>query len=151
SGRIKFQYATKRPEDIPRDSSTISAQCNFIQGQQRRKMLAREKRIFAFALGRQRVEADQDVVDESGMTHHETALRQLLEKPAHQRAEIRFLRKIIGAGESGIERDAGAGGTLAKLRAQYIEDQRLGRAKPLRQRQLASALAHPGAGRGLFD
>ena len=80
---------------------------------------------------RQRIEADQGFVDEPGMTHDEAAFRQSVEKLLHQRAEIGLPGKIIGAGEGRIEGDTGACGTAAKLRAQNIEKQRLGRAEPL--------------------
>ncbi len=62
-------------------------------------MLAAEKSVFMFALEGQRIEADQGVVDEAGMAHDETALRQILEKLPHQVTEIGLPGKIIGAGE----------------------------------------------------
>src|SRR5450631_1211931 len=115
--RIKFRYATKwRAVFQP-----ISAQCNFVRSQQVREMLAAEKRVFMFALHRQRVEADQGFVDETRVAHDEAALRQTIEKLSHQDAEIGRLRKIISAGESRIECDVGAQGAAAKLRAQDVE------------------------------
>jgi hypothetical protein len=36
-------------------------------------MRAGEKRVFAFALGGQGIEADERFVDETGMAHHEPA------------------------------------------------------------------------------
>src|SRR5580700_8738368 len=96
-------------------------------------MLAAEKSVFVFALGRERVEAEEGLLDEAGMTHDQATLRQPVEKLPHQRAEIPLLRPVVGAG--------------AKLRAQRIDNQRLGRAQPPRQRLMASALAHPGVGR----
>src|ERR1700704_3257920 len=104
-------------------------------------MLAAEKSVFVFALAGERIEADKGFIDETGMTHDETALGQPIEKLPHQRAEIGLLRKIIGAGESGIEGDSGARGARPKLRAQDVEKQRLGRAEPPDQRLIASALA----------
>src|SRR3984893_14601539 len=99
----------------------ISAQCNFVRGQQVREMLAAEESVFMFALDRQRVEADQGVVDEPRVTHDEAALRQTIEKLSHQDAKIGLFRKIISAGESRIECDIGAQGAAAKLRAQDVE------------------------------
>src|ERR1700687_2518730 len=125
----------------------MSTQCNFIRGQKAREVLAAEKGVFVFALGRQRVETDEGIVDETGMAHDETAVRQPIEELSHQRAKIRLPGKIIGAGEAGIAGDTGARGARAKLRAQDVEKQRLGRAEPPGQRLVASALADPGAGR----
>ena len=75
---------------------------------------------------------------------------EVFEKAGHQRWEIRRLRKIIGARETGIEGDAGARSELAKPRAKMIENQRFGCAEPLHQRRPASTLAYPGVGRGLL-
>src|SRR5712675_1316346 len=86
----------------------ISTQCSLVRHQQALEILTPEKSIFVFARVGERIEANKDFVDEAGMTHDETAIRQSIEKLSHQRAEIRGLRKIIGAGESGIERDIGA-------------------------------------------
>ena len=113
-------------------------------------MLAAEKSVFMFALGRERIEADQDIVDEAGMTHDEAAFRQPIEKLLHQRAEVRRLIKIIGAGESGIERNTRARGAAAKLCAQDVENQSFGSAEPAGQRLIAPALADPGFGRSLL-
>ena len=85
-------------------------------------MLAAEKSVFMFALGCKRIEADKDIVDEPRMTHDEAALRQPIEKLSHQGAEIGLLRKIISAGESGIECDIGPRGAAAKLSAQNVEE-----------------------------
>src|ERR1700693_155983 len=122
----------------------ISAQSNFICSQQARELLAREKSVFVLAMGCKRIQADQGIVDEAGMAHDETALRQPIEKLPHQGAEIRSLREIVSAGESGIERDVRPRGAAAELRAQDVENQRLGGAEPPRQRLIASALADPG-------
>ena len=89
-------------------------------------MLSLEKSVFAFALVGQRVEADKNLIDHPRMTHDDAAFRQAIEKLSHQRAEIRLPGKIIGAGEAGIECDIGARSAAAKLRAQDIENQRLG-------------------------
>ena len=80
-------------------------------------MLTSQKSVFVFALVGEGIEADEGFVDEAGMTHDETAFRQPIEKLSHQRAEIGGLRKILGAGESGIECDIGARGARTKLRA----------------------------------
>src|SRR6266404_3965231 len=114
-------------------------------------MLACEKRVLAFALGGQGIEADKRVIDKAGMTHDETALRQAIEELPHQRAEIRLPGEVIGAGEGGVERDVRARSLLAKLRTEDVEHQRLGRAEPLCQRLPAPALTNPGAGRGFPD
>src|SRR3979411_1520765 len=66
----------------------ISPQCNVVCGQQARKILAAYKSVLAFALDRQRVEADKGFVDEAGMTHDEAAFRQSIQKLLHQRAKI---------------------------------------------------------------
>src|SRR5258706_9974628 len=129
----------------------MSTQCDILRSQQARELLAAEISVFVLAMGGKRVEADQGVVDEAGMTHDETALRQPLEKLPHQGAEIRSLREIVGAGESGIERDVRPRGAAAKLRAQDVENQGFGRAEPPGQRLIASALAKPGAGRCLLS
>src|SRR6266704_3151146 len=128
----------------------MSVQCNFVRSQQPREMLAPKKRVFVFALDRQRVEADQGFVDEPWVTHDEAILRKLIEKLSHQHAEIGLLRKIIGTGEARIECDIGARGAATKLRAQNGEKQRLGRAEPPEQRRIASALANPGVGRSFL-
>ncbi len=39
-------------------------------------MLAPEKSVFALALVGERVQADQDVVDQSGVTHDDAVVRQ---------------------------------------------------------------------------
>ena len=106
--------------------------------------------MFNFALGGQRVEAYKRVVDKAGMTHDEPALRHPVEKFAHQGAEIGPPREIIGSRESGIAGDIGARGEATKLRTQEVENQRLRRAEPPGQGLIASALANPGAGRGLL-
>src|SRR5882724_2808153 len=93
----------------------MSVQCNFVRSQQLREMLAPEKRVFVFALHRQRVEAEQGFVDEPGVTHDEAIVRKPIEKLSHQHAEIWLLRKIIGTGEAGIECDIGARGAATKL------------------------------------
>src|ERR1700759_559298 len=113
-------------------------------------MLSLEKSVFAFALVGQRVEADKNLIDHPRMTHDDAAFRQAIEKLSHQRAEIRLPGKIIGAGEAGIECDIGARSAAAELRAQDIENQRLGRAEAPGERLMASALANPGLGRGLL-
>src|SRR5260370_38618013 len=113
-------------------------------------MLTGEKGVFALALRGQRIEADQGFVDEPGMTHDKAALRLSVEKLSHQRAVIGLSREIVSAGESDIESDMGARGAGAKLRAQDIEKQRLGRAEPQGQGLVSSALANPGAGRCVF-
>src|SRR4030081_2025011 len=128
----------------------MSVQCDFVRSQQPRKMLAPKKRVFVFALDRQRVEADQGFVDEPRVTHDEAILRKLVEKLSHQHAEIGLLRKIIGTGEARIECDIGARGAATKLRAQNVEKQRLARAEPPEERRIASALANPGVGRSFF-
>src|SRR3981081_3466577 len=99
----------------------MSVQGNLGRSQQAREMLAAQKSVFVFTLDRQRIEADKGFVDETGVTHDETALRQPIEKSLHQDAEIGLLRKIISAGESGIECDIGARGAPPKLRAQNVE------------------------------
>src|ERR1700687_3751012 len=121
----------------------MSTQCNFIRGQKAGEMLAAEKGVFVFTLGRQRVEAFEGIVDETGMANDETAVRQPIEELLHQRAKIGLPGKIIGAGESGIACDIGARGARAKLRAEDVENQRLGRAEPPGQGLVASALADP--------
>src|SRR5712671_6137507 len=128
----------------------MSVQGNLGRSQQARKMLAAQKSVFVFTLDRQRVEADKGFVDESGVTHDETALRQPLEKLSHQHAEIGLPRKIIGPGETGIECDIGARGAAAKLRAQNVEKQCLGRAEPPGEGLIASTLAYPGVGGSFF-
>jgi hypothetical protein len=90
----------------------VSGQCNIIRRQQRRELAACEIRVFVFALGGQGIEVSQRVVDKAGMTHHEPAIRKVIEELPHQDGKIRRLRKIIGAGKSGIERDVGFGGAL---------------------------------------
>src|SRR6266700_2105683 len=95
----------------------MSVQCNFVRSQQPREMLAPKKRVFVFALDRQRVEADQGFVDEPRVTHDEAILRKLIEKLSHQHAEIGLLRKIIGTGEARIECDIGARGPATKFGA----------------------------------
>src|SRR6201999_1264885 len=104
----------------------MSAQRDVVGCQQGREVLTREKSVFMLAMDCQRVEADKGFVDKSGMTHDETTLRQPVEKFSHQGAEIGLPGKIIGAGESGIEGDIGAPGAAAELRAQDVEEQRLG-------------------------
>src|SRR3984885_2899968 len=99
----------------------ISAQCNFIRRQQGRKLLAPEKSVFALALVGERIEADQDLVDQSGVTHDDAVVRQGNEKLLHQGAEIGWPGEIIGASEAGIENDIGVPGAAAKLRAQDVE------------------------------
>ena len=94
-------------------------------------MLASEKGVFAFARCRQRVEADEGIVHEAGVTHDDTILRQPLEKLPHQTAEIAQSREVVDAGESGIECDVGARCPASELRAQGVENQSLGRAQPL--------------------
>src|SRR5256885_16901737 len=108
-------------------------------------MLAREKRVLVLALRGQGIEADKRLVDKTGMAHHEAAFRQALEELPHQRTKLRRLRKIIGAGEARIERNIRCRRTLAKLRAQDVEHQRLGRTEPLPHRLIASALTAPAA------
>src|SRR6266849_10825721 len=98
----------------------MSVQCNFVRSQQPREMLAPEKRVFVFALDRQRIEADQGFVDEPRVTHDEAILRKPIEKLSHQHAEIGLSRKIIGTGEARIECAIGVRGAAAKLRAQKI-------------------------------
>ena len=94
-------------------------------------MLATEKSVFAFARCRQRVEADEGIIHEAGVTHDDTILRQPIEKLPHQTAEIVQSREIVDAGESGIEYDVGARCSPLELRAQGVENQCLGRAQPL--------------------
>ena len=113
-------------------------------------MLTPEKGVFVFALGRKRIQAGKGFVDESGMTHDDTAVWQPIKKLLHQPAEIALSGKIIGAGEAGIECELGARGAAAKLYAETVEKQRLGCAEPPGQGLIASALANPGVGRGLF-
>src|ERR1700743_498710 len=110
---------------------SCSAQCHVVRRQQRRGMFARQKGELVLALGGQGVEADKRFVDESGMAHHDAALGKPVEKVAHQRAEIGLAREIIGAGKAGIEGDILACGALTKLRAERIQPQLLGGAKPL--------------------
>src|ERR1700674_5204255 len=143
-------FSCVSPANAPPAFAGVSSQWNFVRGQQAWKILAPDKSVFAFALGRQRVETDKGFVDEAGMTHDEAAFRQSIEELLHQRTEIGRLRKIIGAGEAGIERDACARRAAAKLRAQHVEKQRLGSAEPPGQRLIASALADPGVGRSLL-
>src|ERR1700737_874562 len=96
----------------------MSIQCDIVRSQQARELLAPEKSMFVLALGGERVEADQGVIDEAGMAHDEAALRQAVEKLSHQGAEIRPLREIVGAGESRIKREVPPRGAGAKLAAQ---------------------------------
>src|SRR3984893_13031231 len=112
----------------------MSTQCHIVRSQQARELLAPEKSVLVLAMGCKRIEADQGIVDEAGMAHDETALRQPIEKLPHQGAEIRSLREIVSAGESGIERDVRPRGAAAELRAQDVENQRLGAAEPAGQR-----------------
>ena len=55
-------------------SGRRSIQGNFVRRKQRQKMLAAEKTVFAFALHRQRIKADQDIVDQPRMTHEYAAV-----------------------------------------------------------------------------
>ena len=80
-------------------------------------MVTGEKSVFALALLGERIEADKDIVDKSWVAHDNATLGQLFNKLLYQRAEIGGSGKIIGAGESGVGCDAGAGGAVAKLRA----------------------------------
>ena len=104
-----------------------------------------------FALGGQRIEADEHFVDEAGMAHHEPAVRQTIEELLHQRAEIGLSRKIISAGKRRIECDPGGCGALAKLRAQNVEHQRLGRGEPLCKRAEAAGVTFNPAFAGAYD
>ena len=122
-----------------------------LAAEQRQKVLAAEKFVFAFALRRQRIEADQHIVHEARMAHDDSGLRHPLKELAHQGAEIGLPGKIIGAGKSGVEGNAGAGGAAAELRAQHVENQRLRRIQTLRQRPVAAALANPCVGCCFLD
>src|SRR4051794_34399871 len=102
-------------------TSTGSPQRDAAVRQQAREGIAGEIGVLAFADIRHRVEPSEDVVDEAGMTHDETAIWQAFEEMPHQLAEIGRLREIIGAGEAGIEAEARAAGTAAELRAEDIE------------------------------
>src|SRR5438105_2528525 len=54
-------------------------QRNIIRRQQPGERVAGEKRVFAFALVGQGIEADQEVVDEAGVAHDEPAFRQAID------------------------------------------------------------------------
>ena len=73
------------------------------------KFLARQKRIFPFALVRHVIDGNQHVVDEAGMAHHKTAVRQAIEKAFQRFAEVAAAHHVIGPGKSWIEDDPGAG------------------------------------------
>src|SRR3954447_14559733 len=107
--------------------------------------------MFLFPNGREWIEAAQRIVDETRVTHDHPILWQAFEKLVHQLPEIGRSRKIIGTGESRIECDSGARGAAAEFLAQDVENQRLGRSKPPRERLIASALADPGGGGSGFD
>ncbi len=62
-------------------------------------MLPAEKCVFAFALVRQRIEADKDLIHQPRVTHDDTGLGQAIEELLHQRPEIGMAGKIIGTGE----------------------------------------------------
>src|SRR5882724_12750909 len=126
-------------------------QSHVVRGQKAGKVAAAQEGVLAFALRRQRVEADQGLIDEARMAHHEAMLRQPVEELLHQAAEIGLPRKIVGAGKSGIESEVGARGAAAELRAQGIEQQRLGCAEPSDQRSVAAALPDPGRGGRVLD
>src|SRR3954447_15482885 len=127
-----------------------SCQRNIVRGEQPGKAIAGEKFVFALALIGQRIEADQGVIDKTRVTHDEAALRQAFYKLPHQLPEIRRFRKIIGAGECRIEGDLRTRRAAPETRAQDVEQQRLGRTEPPRQRLTASALTYPGLGRGFL-
>jgi hypothetical protein len=94
-------------------------------GQQLREGIACQILIFALALIGERIEVDQDLIDMAWMAHHESAIREAVEKAGHQRAEVGLLDEVIGASESPIECHAGARRTPAKRGAERVEQQRL--------------------------
>ena len=104
-----------------------------------------------FTLMGQRIEAYQGVVDKARVAHHQAAIGQAVQELLHQLGEIGLLRKIIRAGKAGVEGEVGAGGALAELVLSPSSISAFGDAEPLRQRPVASALAHPGVGRMLLD
>src|SRR4051812_977192 len=127
-----------------------SSQRNIVRIQQPRKGVAGEIRILALALPGERIEAGQDVVDETRVAHDNAALGKTLEKLLHQTGKIGSARKIIGAGECRIECNIRARGAATELRTQQLDYQRLGSKKAPMQRPMASALPHPGGGCGLL-
>src|SRR6516164_825879 len=125
-------------------SENTSTQGDLVCRKQRRKLLAAEKSVFAFALPRQRIKADQDVIHQPRVTHDHATVGRALQKSLHERREIGLSGKIIGSPEARIERDLGARGAAAELRAQEVEKQGLGRAEAIEQGLIARALANPG-------
>src|ERR1700730_371084 len=107
---IKLATATKRPP-------SRSRQRNIVRCQQPRKGVTCEKRVFALALAGHWIEADQDVIDKTGVAPDEAAVRQAIEKLPHQFREIRVVRKIVGPGESRVECDVRARRAAPELRA----------------------------------
>src|SRR5436190_24024325 len=101
----------------------MSGQRNFIRGQETGEILAGEIGEFGFARGSERVEADEDLIDESRMAHDDAVLWQPVEKRSHQRAIVGLARIIVGAGECRVKGDTGLRCTASKLRAEIVEQQ----------------------------
>jgi len=128
---IKFLYATKRPGGLP-VSEQYQANVTLFSASSAALRTA-EKRVFVFALGGQGSRLINVSSTNPGWhitAHHRADHRETVASAA----EIRLARKIIGTGKRRIERDTGSRGAPAKLRAQDIEHQRLGRGEPLCQR-----------------
>src|SRR4029077_5566148 len=148
---LKAMQMIDRSRKMRLRATKDSAQGDFVRCQHGGKLLGAEKSVFAFALHCQRIEADQDVIDQARMTHDHAAIGHALKKSLHQRAEIGRSGEIVGAREARIERQPRARCAGAELRAQQVEEQRLGRAEAIEEGLIAPALANPGLRRGLFD
>ena len=104
--------------------------------------------MFSFTLMGQRVKAGEGFVDKSRMAHHQASVGKPVDETSQPIAEIGGVGKIVGPGEAWIKGDAVIAGATAESRAQKVEQQRFWCIQPLRQRQIAAALAHPGFGGG---
>ena len=80
-----------------------SAEGDFVGGEKRRERFTAEEFVFAFALDGQRIKADQHIIHDARVAHHDAGLRHPLKEFSHQGAEVGCLRKIIGAGKGRVE------------------------------------------------
>src|SRR5262245_45516343 len=88
---------------------------------------------FALALGRQRVEPAQLVVDKARMAHDDAAVRQAFEKAWEKVGEIETAAEAVSPCEGGVGRNAKRLGAAAESVAEQVEQEAFAIVQPFRE------------------
>src|SRR5215213_1145091 len=124
-----------------------SRQRNAAGGEQGRESLGSKKSVLALALYGQRIEPCEFGVNQAGMAHDESLVRQPVPKIFKKLGKVGSAVEDISPGECRVGAHAQSLRATPELPAQDVEQQRLRVCESLVQWQGPAALTHPGVRR----